>query len=181
MSELLKLKEKCMAVTGGGTRCKNGGSQRHADEFHRYAICGQHANMLMEGKHIVFATHITAENIADSVTQATLPGINPEVAVAREALGNVTEIPVTIYYVMAHPDEGAVTALWKEELIVGQVFKSRLLMHATHNVTSEKVTGILIRTPEDKFGWVRNRNGWLKRDVSHIKTIKFNTNNKESK
>ena len=77
----------------------------------------------------------------------------------------------------------AITALWKEELVVGQVFKSRLLIHATHNVTSEKVTGILIRTPEDKFGWVRNRNGWLKRDVSHIKTIKFITdnNNEESK
>lgn len=167
MAKLFALKEKCMALTASGTRCKNGGTQRHDDAVYRYAVCGQHGEMIMAGKHVAFACHITAENLASTINQARLPGLDSNVQTAREALSTPTgDIEVEIFYVRGI-EPGKVLLLHKEVINVKRWAKSIILVEAiTHMPNIEgRITGIMIRHNNNKAVWNRAKNGWVPRPV----------------
>lgn len=164
--QLFNLNEKCM-VDVGGRRCKNGGTQRHADAFGRYAMCGQHADMLMKGKPITFFTRITPENVVESVNQARLPGLDNNVQTAREALSTPNEgINVEVFYVRGL-EPGKVQLLHKEIINVKRWAKSIILVEAINHMPNieGRITGIMIRHNDNKAVWNRKPNGWVPRPV----------------
>jgi hypothetical protein len=180
--ELFNLNEKCM-VAVDGRRCKNGGPQRHADAYGRYAICGQHAEMLMKGKPITFITRITAENVATTVNQTELPGISQNVAIAREALGDTPKyMEVEIFYVRGL-EPGKVLVLHKEIITtITRWSKGIIMIEAMHHMPNieGKVTGIMARSGNSKAVWNRKPNGWVERPVPTNLTM-VNINNEENK
>lgn len=179
--KLHRLNEKCMARTLAGTRCNNGGSQRHADNFHRYAICGQHADMLVAGKDVTFVTHITAENVADAVNQATLPGLDNNVATARQILQDTNPeggYDCEIFYV-SKLEPGKVLVMHKEIIHITHWAKSIILKEAVDRMPNieGRVTGIMIRSGNQKAVFNRKPNGWVERPVPTNLSIVTNNNN----
>lgn len=178
--KLYRLNEKCMAATAKGVRCKNGGTERHAEGSTRYAICGQHANMLMEGKHVVFVAHITAENVAESVNQARLPGLDNNVATARQILQNTNPeggYDCEIFYVRGL-EPGKVLLLHKEVIHIHHWAKSIIFKDAVDRMPNieGRITGIMIRSGNMKAVWNRRTNGWVERPVPSNLTIVTNNN-----
>ncbi len=176
------LKELCM-VNVDGRRCKNGGPQRHADAFGRYAICGQHADMLTKGKDITFITRITPEVIASAVNQAELPGITTNVATARQILQDTNPeggYDCEIFYVRGL-EPGKVLVLHTEVIHITHWAKSIILKEAVDRMPNieGRITGIMIRSGNQKAVWNRKPQGWVPRPVPTNLTMVIN--NKENK
>lgn len=181
--KMYRLNEKCMAATAKGVRCKNGGTQRHADGSTRYAICGQHADMLVAGKDVTFVTHITAENVADAVNQATLPGLDNNVATARQILQDTNPeggYDCEIFYV-SKLEPGKVLVMHKEIIHITHWAKSIILKEAVDRMPNieGRITGIMIRSGNMKAVWNRKPQGWVPRPVPTNLTMVIN--NKENK
>lgn len=167
MTKLHALKEDCMALTASGSRCKNGGTQRHADAVYRYAVCGQHGEMIMAGKHVAFACHITAKDVASAINQATLPGMTPHIDMARNVLQNKEDgYDCEIFYVRGL-EPGKVLVLHKEAINIHHWAKSIIFKDAVDRMPNVegRVTGIMIRSGNMKAVWNRKPNGWVERPV----------------
>ena len=181
--KLHQLYEKCMAATGKGLRCKHDGTERHAEGSTRYAICHQHANMLMEGKKVTFVAHITPENVIEAVNQARLPGIDNNVKVARQVLQNTNPeggYDCEIFYVRGL-EPGKVLVLHKEVIHINHWAKSIIFKDAVDRMPNieGRITGIMLRSGNMKAVWNRKPNGWVERPVPNNLTIVTN-NTKEN-
>lgn len=169
--EKFNLAEKCMAITGNGERCKNGGPQRHADAHGRYAICKQHADMLLGGREILFATKITPEEVVTHINQVRLPGLDDNVQIAREALNNSNKennmITAQVFYVRGLVKGSKVQVLHETTVQVEAWSRNLILVEAIKvmpNVEGQ-VTGILARSGDQKLAFNRKGQTWVPRPV----------------
>lgn len=191
MAELHNLRETCMALTEKGKkmsargasaeelmaegRCSNGGTQRHEEQGKRYALCGQHADMLVAGKSVIFITHITAESIANSVNQAILPGMAPGVTTARALLDNEAEsdIKVELFYVRGVVKGEKVLVLHKEIITIPRWSKGLVMVMAQRNMPTieGRITGVMARSGSNKAAWNRKAQGWVESDITNKSII----------
>lgn len=170
--KLFNLNEKCMAYTAKGTRCKNGGTMRYEvgsirGGMRRFACCKQHYDMVTSGSEVNWAAEITPTVIASAVNEVRLPGLDNNVATAREALSVPNEgIKVEVFYVRGL-EPGKVLALHKEIIVLSTWSKSIALKKAVDNMPTieGKITGIMIRHESNKAVWNRKPNGWVERPV----------------
>ncbi len=182
MAKLFALKEKCMALTLSGTRCKHDGTLRHAVGSTRYAICQQHADMLAQGKNIQFGAHITAENVKESINQAQLPGLDTNVEMARDVLRNTEGgYDCELFYVRGL-EPGKVLVLHKEVIHIHHWAKSILIKEAVDRMPNieGRITGIMVRSGNMKAVWNRKPQGWVERPIPTNLTM-VTINNEENK
>lgn len=178
--KLYELKEKCMAATKKGIRCKHNGTERHVEGSTRYAVCGQHAEMLVKGEHVAFVAHITATNVAAAVNQNKLPGLDTNVEMAREALeaNNPNEITVEVFYVRGL-EPNKVLCMHKETTKMSRWSKSTIMRWAVEHMPNieGKITGLMVRSGNNKAVWNRKPNGWVERPVPTNLSIVINNTN----
>lgn len=184
--ELFNLRESCMAYTGNGTRCTKKGSERYEvgsirGGMRRFACCKQHYNMVMSGSEVNWAAEITPEVIASAVNQATLPGMNHNVEMARNVLNNPEDgYDCEIFYVRGL-EPGKVLVLHKEIIHIHHWAKSIILKDAVDRMPNieGRITGIMIRSGSNRAVWNRKPNGWIPRPIPTNLTMVIN--NEENK